>query len=79
MIAYLAAESVLLQPIPAAVAIGGSNPHLPAAVRKLDEHLDRHDTVAKLFSEGEQGMGQALNYFGHWGRTAIGLIKSRGF
>jgi len=79
MVAYLAAESVLLQPIPAALALAGPNPHLPAAAKKLDEHLDRHDAVAKLFSEGEEGLGQAMNYFGHWGRTAIGLIKSRGF
>lgn len=79
MVAYLAAESVLLQPIPAASAMAESNPHLPAAERKLDEHLDRYDTVSKLFNEGEKGLGEAMNYFGHWGRTAIGLIKSRGF
>ena len=78
MVAYLSAESRLLQPIPEGMP-STPNPHLFAAEQKLDEHLSRHQTVSRAIGQGEEGLGQAMTYFGHIGRSAISLIKSRGF
>lgn len=78
MAAYLAAESRLLQPMPEGVSTA-PNPYLSAAEANLDDHLDRHESVSNAISHGEDGLGQAMTYFGHIGRSALSLIKSRGF
>jgi len=77
MMAYLIAESRLLQPI--TVPTSSGNPHLLAAELSLDDHLNRYDTVAGVVEGGEKNTGYLMNYLGHLGNSAIGLIRSRGF
>ena len=78
MMAYLIAESRLLQPYPAQ-PVGGLNPHRLAAEASLDDHLTRYDTAASAMEGGEKNTGYLMNYLGHLGNSAIGLIRSRGF
>ncbi|KAK1926254.1 hypothetical protein DB88DRAFT_544500 [Papiliotrema laurentii] len=78
--AYLAAEARLLQPYPASpLADNATNPFLVEAERKLDEHMDRYDAAAKAVSEGSEHTGYLMDYLGHLGRSALGIIRSRGF
>jgi len=77
MMAYLIAESRLLQPI--TVLNGGINPHIVAAEAALDDHLNRYDIAASVVEGGGKNTGYLMNYLGHLGNSAIGLIRSRGF
>ena len=89
-LAYLAAESRLLQPFPqTAIAASaerhsestqsvGSNPHLPAAQLALESHLDRYTQIKRSLENSEKGAGDFMGTLEFIGRGALGLLRSRG-
>ena len=76
--AYLSAESRLLQAYPPSLPSSTPNPFLPDARAALDNHLDRYDAAARAIANGDVNLGYALGYLEHIGRSAIGILRSRG-
>ena len=74
-------ESHLLQPYPASAFVEGNmeNPLLPAALDALDIHLARHETMGKVVDGSEEGLSGTMKYLRFFGKSAAGLIRSRGW
>ena len=73
--AYLSAESHLLQPYPEDAR--GMNPHLHLAVQSLRGHLRRIDWVGKRVEGVEKGVVGVFNYADFLGRGLLGILRSR--
>ncbi|ORX33559.1 hypothetical protein BD324DRAFT_639285 [Kockovaella imperatae] len=78
-LAYLAAESQLLQPQAShPVAIEDAAHHLSAAKRALRTHLKRYDGAREIVQSSESGLKDVGSMLEFFGRGMIGLLRSRG-
>lgn len=74
-LAYLSAESQLLQPIPAASET--PNPHLLLATTTLRRNLEWYDAASSSIEDAEKGAGDMMGFLDYVGKSWRGLIKSR--
>ncbi|KAK8845378.1 hypothetical protein IAR55_006091 [Kwoniella newhampshirensis] len=77
-LAYLSAESRLLQPYPAtSPSTPSANPHLPDALASLSKNLDRYQSFNKSIENTEHNMGESMGFIDFVGKSWKGLIRSR--
>ncbi|WWD22323.1 hypothetical protein CI109_106814 [Kwoniella shandongensis] len=78
-LAYLSAESRLLQPYPAhpSTSTPTTNPHLPAALSSLSKNLARYQSFNKSVANTEHNLGETMGFLDFVGRSWRGIIRSR--
>ena len=75
-LAYLAAESHLLQPFVRSALRG--NPHLESAKTSLRSYVKQYDGLRETVESSEEGTKDIKSMLEFLGRGAVGLLRSRG-